>query len=246
MKTTATGEFHRVALWTFILFMVIGTMIAGGSVLFGKLGVTQVKWLCSVFSIAGCSLFCMACGAFGEKRKQDGAWAMLLAVAMLIGSLLMILMGIWGKRHSDGFWKATILISTWGGLLTLMLILLIADLKKNHQWIFYIAGILIGALGVMITLAVSEVCLVETETFGRTILFLVILVLLATVVIPVMSRIDMDDLDDMDELPQSSASIETLSLTKCPDGTWSDISGKRYTLHETHTPDPPEKTDLEK
>lgn len=229
-------EIRRLLLKVFIGFLSLTALVAIVSVLSHKFGETQLKVLLTTFSITAGSICAMSCAAFLERQGGNGAgngvgFAGILAASVAV---LLAIVGVWGELKEPGFWKTTVTCIVVAVAFAHACLLRLPNLGASHRWMQTVSTILIGFLGVQISLAVwGEI---RDDLYYRFMAVVSVLVVLMTLVIPICTRLGAPAA----EAPEALAHVaqrgdplpEQLVLRQVAGAVFADPAGRRYRVTE--------------
>ena len=214
------GKLRTLLLKLFIGSLVFSALLAIFSVLLGDFGALVTKVLVTTFTFSAASICLMACAAFAEKRNAKLGF---VGIALAVFSETLILLLVWAKIGSTEYWKFTISTIVIAVGFAHALLLHLPNLNRRYSWAQKLSGFLIGLLAFQIIVAVwGEV---KDDLYYKLMTVSSILVTFITLLVPILSVIARG-------LPES---MDSLKLTKTPDGTYRDKDGKLYIVKEIKT-----------
>lgn len=206
---------RRLALQSFIGFLVLTALLAIFSVAVGEFGELEARLVCTSLAISLASICAMACAAHMEKRRQValGAGGVALAVAAAVA----VIAGVWTKASDETYWKATASLVLLAFASAHAFVLWLPDLAPGQSWVQVAAALSIGLLAALIIGGIWHQA--GLETYWRLTVVVAIVVALETVVIPILTRLRGDG-ERLDRRP--------LRLLRVADGIYADAAGRRY------------------
>lgn len=208
------ADFKRILLKVFIGFLSLTAAIAISFVLSGEFGEFQMKVLTTTFTISAVSICSMSSAALIEIRRQQLLGMVGIGTACVAGGF--VIFGLWSRITDHDYWRTTATFITLGTAFAHLFLLLLPDLARPYQWVYWAAPVLIGTLALQILAALWEVA--DSDFFMRFISVNAILVALLTLVVPVLMRISKTTMSE----------TELLVLKKQQGTIYTDGSGVRY------------------
>lgn len=216
-----TGHAQRsdpdISLKKMFLFALIGSvslsaLLGIASILFGDFGDFEVRVLLTSLTISAASLCGLSCGAAFEAKRSTGMSCSGMALAVV--SALLICVGIWGKFHSEDYWRFTATVAGFAVACGHMCLLLMARLAAKFEWATWAAYACV--FGVALIWSIIMWGEIDDDPIIRIFAVAAILDAAITILIPIFHRLSQGDLDgieddaiDIDRLDREIRQLET-------------------------------------
>ncbi|VGO17476.1 hypothetical protein PDESU_06072 [Pontiella desulfatans] len=207
----------KIALRTFLGFLGLTAAIAIVSVLGGKFGELQAKFIGSTFTISLASICSMSCAAFIARKTRTAIG--LSGIGLAVVSAILVIAGIWPEINSEGYWKTTASC----GIATLAcahgFLLVIPELGERKKWFQQVSFASVVVLALLVVVAMWGD--IGEEVYYRFMAAVAIVVGLETVSLPILMKLN-----------KAGGPRRQLMLKELEDGIYIDPAGRKYHVKE--------------
>ena len=211
-------EIKKLFLRVFVGLLALAALVAIISVLSGEFGKLQLKILATSITISAASICSMSCAAFIEKKKLSELG--LSGIFLSISAAILLIVGMWPEIDSEGYWRTTITFVVFAIAFAHAFLLVLPELDDKHKWVQLASLVSIGALALLIVVAVwGEI---RDEVYCRLLAVVAIIVGLETLVVPIL----------MKSRKGNSQERKSLVLKSMGGEMYKDSAGKVYNVKE--------------
>jgi hypothetical protein len=181
----------KIALWFLIASVGASAVLGIVIVLAGSFSELQIRVILTTLTISAASICALACGALWESRRK-----MLLplpGVILASATAVLVIIGIWAKVDSEGFWRFTVSLGLLAAATTHACLLALAKLAPRYKWTRVCAFAAIYALAGLFIYIIYFTP--KGDTGVRIIGATSIIVAALTILTPLFHRLSRGDLD---------------------------------------------------
>jgi len=180
----------RIALWFLIISVAISAALGIIAILSGNFGDFEARVILTTVTISAASVCALAAGALWESRSERTFPGITVALAILAAAVIII--GIWGKISTTGYWKFSATVGVIALASAQACLISLARLAPRFAWTRTLALIAIFFLASLIIFAIYTE--VSSEGFFKTMGATAILVTALTIMMPIFHRLSRGDL----------------------------------------------------
>ena len=202
----------RIALWFLIISVAISAALGIIAILSGNFGDFEARVILTTVTISAASVCALAAGALWENRSERTFPGITVALAILAAAVIII--GIWGKISTTGYWKFSATVGVLAIAFAQACLISLARLAPRFAWTRTLALIAIFFLASLIIFAICTE--VSSEGFFKTMGATAILVAALTIMMPIFHRLSRGDLSSTPKETAMMSDQHLFPTVLCP------------------------------